>query len=310
MTTAIEREYSFAAVARILDVPEAKLRYWSQSGFVGPSLRHGPRQAYTFEDLVRVRAAKELVDRGLQPATIRKALGQIRSAWPALDRPLTKLRVAWDGAALALVEDGLTFEVTGQRRFDFGLSDLAERATQCLALADARCEAKEEVPQPGQPQTSYEWFAAGLAKEAELGQEAEAEHCYRQALVCDPGLAAAHTNIGRLCYERGDMGAARAELEAALVLDPEQPEARYNLATILYQQGEIEEAASELRRVVQQSPWFADAHFNLATALERLGGKRQAVLHLDRYIDLQGQEAEGSSPWLDEARARLRRLDT
>ena len=106
------------------------------------------------------------------------------------------------------------------------------------------------------------------------------------------------------------MGAARAELEAALALDPEQPEARYNLATILYRQGEIEEAASELRRVVQQSPWFADAHFNLATALERMGGKRQAVLHLDRYIDLQGSEAQGSSPWLDVARARLRRLDT
>jgi tetratricopeptide (TPR) repeat protein len=310
MTTAIEREYGFADVSRILDVPEAKLRYWSQSGFVGPSLRHGARQAYTFEDLVRVRAAKELVDRGLQPAAIRKALGQIRAAWPSVDRPLAKLRVAWDGAALALVEDGLTFEVTGQRRFDFGLSDLAERATHFLALADARSGTEEPLAESAQPRTAYEWFAAGLAKEAEPGQEAEAERCYRQALASDSGLAAAHTNLGRLYHERGDVGAARAELEAALALDPEQPEARYNLATILYRQGEIEEAASELRRVVQQSPWFADAHFNLATALERLGGKRQAVLHLDRYIDLQGSEAQGSSPWLDEARARLRRLDT
>ena len=43
MSTAIEREYSFGAAARILDIPEAKLRYWSQSGFVGPSLRRGPR---------------------------------------------------------------------------------------------------------------------------------------------------------------------------------------------------------------------------------------------------------------------------
>jgi tetratricopeptide (TPR) repeat protein len=309
MTTAIEREYSFAAVARILDVPEAKLRYWSQSGFVGPSLRHGPRQAYTFEDLVRVRAAKELVDRGFQPAAIRKALDQIRAAWPSVDRPLIKLRVAWDGAALALVEDGLTFEVSGQRRFDFGLSDLAERATQVLALADALPETPSAPGGPKEPQSAYEWFAAGLAKEDESGLSSEAERCYRQAVAGDPGLAAAHTNLGRLCYERGEVDAARAELEKALALDPEQPEARYNLATILYQQGEIEQAASELRRVVQQSPWFADAHFNLATALERLGGKRQAVVHLDRYIDLHGTLAEGSSPWLDEARARLRRLD-
>jgi tetratricopeptide (TPR) repeat protein len=309
MTTAIEREYTFGAAARILDVPEAKLRYWSQSGFVGPSLRRGVRQVYTFEDLIRVRAAKELVERGFQPAAIRKALEQIRVALPSVDRPLTKLRVAWDGADLALVEDGLTFEVTGQRRFDFGLSDLAERATEVLALGGTRPEA--ELPScEGAPRTAYDWFVAGLAKEEEAGQETEAEECYRQALAADPGLAAAHTNLGRLYHARGDAGAARVELETALVLDPEQPEARYNLATILFRQGEIEQAASELRRVVQQSPWFADAHFNLATALERLGGKRQAVLHLDRYIDLQGEPADGGSPWLDEARSRLRRLDS
>jgi tetratricopeptide (TPR) repeat protein len=309
MTTAIEREYSFGAAARILDVPEAKLRYWSQSGFVGPSLRRGARQAYTFSDLVSVRAAKELVDRGFQPAYIRKALEQIRATLPTVDRPLTKLRVAWDGNTMALVEDGLTFEVTGQRRFDFGLSDLAERAAEVLALAGPRPEAESPASESAKPCGAYEWFAAGLAKEAEPGQDAAAEDCYRQALAGDPGLAAAHTNLGGLCHRRGDVGAARAEFEAALALDPEQPEARYNLAAILYRQGEIEPAASELRRVVQQSPWFADAHYNLATALERLGGKRQAVLHLDRFIDLQGGDPSAAGPWLDEARARLRRLD-
>jgi len=310
MTTVVEREYSFGAAARILGIPEAKLRYWSQSGFVGPSLRRGPRQTYTFQDLVSVRAAKELVDRGFQPAYIRKALDQIRATLPTVDRPLTKLRVAWDGNTLALVEDGLTFEVTGQRRFDFGLLDLAERAAEVLALASPRPEAGTPTPEHRKPLGAYEWFAAGLAKEAENGQDAAAEECYRQALTSDPGLAAAHTNLGGICHRRGDMGAARAEFEAALALDPEQPEARYNLAAILYQQGEIEQAASELRRVVAQSPWFADAHYNLATALERLGGKRQAAVHLGRFIDLQGGEPAAAGPWLAEARARLRRLET
>jgi tetratricopeptide (TPR) repeat protein len=309
MTTAIEREYSFGAAARILGVPEAKLRYWSQSGFVGPSLRRGARQAYTFQDLVGVRAAKELVERGFQPACIRKALEQIRAMLPTVDRPLTKLRVTWDGNTLALVEDGLTFEVSGQRRFDFGLSDLAERAAEVLALAGTRLDVEGPAKEAAPERDAYEWFAAGLGKEAEPEQAAAAEECYRQALASDPGFAAAHTNLGGLFYRRGDAGSARAEFEAALSLDPEQPEARYNLATILYQQGQIEQAASELRRVVQQSPWFADAHYNLATALERLGGKRQAALHLGRFIDLQSAEAAAAGPWLQEARGRLRRLD-
>ena len=159
------------------------------------------------------------------------------------------------------------------------------------------------------PRTAFECFASGLAKEAVAGQEAAAEECYRQALGTDPGLAAAHNNLGELAFRRGDVGQARKEFAAALALDPEQPEARYNLAIILYQQGEIEQAAAELRRVVAQSPWFADAHYNLATALERLGGKRQAVVHLDRFVDLQAASPQVSRSWLDEARARLRRLD-
>ena len=312
MPTPIDREYTFGAAARILDVAEAKLRYWSQSGFVGPSVRRGPRQVYTFQDLISVRAAKELVDRGFQPAYIRKALDQVRKSLPNVDRPLDKLRVIWDGNTLGLVEDGIAFEVTGQRRFDFALNDLAERAARVLALAGTQLETESQAKdeQAKLPQRdAFQSFAEGLEKEAE-GQDAEAEACYRQALASDAGLAAAHTNLGGILHRRGDLGAARTEFEAALAVDPEQPEARYNLASILFQQGEIEQAASELRRVVQQSPWFADAHYNLASALERLGGKRQAAIHLKCFLDLQSTDAsDGAEPWVEEARARLKRLE-
>ena len=304
MTTTAERSYGFGAAARILGVAESKLRYWSQSGFVGPSLRQGGRQVYSFQDLVSVRAAKELVDRGFQPAAIRKALEQVRTKLPSVDRPLAKLRVAWDGSVLALVEDGVTFEVSGQRRFDFGLSDLADRAAEVLALSGTSSAPDSSTSESTAPVGAYEWFSSGLAKEAfEAGA---AEECYRKALENDPGLAAAHTNLGGLAYRRGDMSLARIEFEAALSLDPEQPEARYNLAGILYQQGEIERAAAELRRVVQQSPWFSDAHYNLATALEKLGGKRQAAEHLRRYLDLESDNTP--TPWLQEAEKRLQSL--
>ncbi|HEX7506635.1 MAG TPA: tetratricopeptide repeat protein [Polyangia bacterium] len=306
MTPTLERAYGFGAAARILGVAESKLRYWSQSGFVGPSLRQGGRQVYSFQDLVSVRAAKELVDRGFQPATIRKALEQVRTKLPSVDRPLDKLRVAWDGSTLALVEDGVTFEVSGQRRFDFGLSDLAARAAEVLALTGVTSAQDAAVDETTAPQGAYDWFSSGLAKESAPNDSAAAEVCYRKALESDPGLAAAHTNLGGLAFRRGDMSLARIEFEAALSLDPEQPEARYNLAAIFYQQGEIERAAAELRRVVQQSPWFADAHYNLATALEKLGGKRQAADHLRRYLDL--ESTNGTSPWLQEAQTRLQSL--
>lgn len=305
MSNAAVNEYGFSAAARILGVPEAKLRYWSQSGFVGPSLRRGGRQVYSFQDLVSVRAAKELVDRGFQPAQIRKALEQVRSKLPAVDRPLDKLRVAWDGNALALHDDGVTFEVSGQRCFDFGLSDLAARASEVLALAGVTAAA--EAPPAEKPKGAYDWFAAGLEKEG-TGDLAAAADCYRKALNADPGLAAAHSNLGGVAFHQGDVSLARIEFEAALALDPEQPEARYNLATLLYQQGEVERAAAELRRVVQQNPWFADAHYNLATTLERLGGRRQAAEHLRRFLDLEAQTPAAESGWIEAAHMRLEAL--
>ncbi len=307
MSAGVEQEYTFAAVSRILDVPEAKLRYWSQTGFVGPSRRKGTRQVFTFQDLVGVRAAKELVERGFQPAQIRKALDQVRTAIPEVDRPLERLRVAWDGQTLALVDDAGTFDMSGQRLFDFGLADLAAKAATVATIPTRPTASLTQASPDGVERSAFEWFTLALQAEGDAKDE-QAAQCYRKALAADPGLAAAHTNLGALAYRAGDLGAARASFEAALALDPEQPEARYDLSRILFELGEVELAASELRRVVQSAPNFADAHYNLATALEELGSKNQAVEHLQRYLQLAAVGDEDMGPWMQEARARLERL--
>ena len=51
--------YSIRDVSRILAVQEARLRYWTQIGFVGPTVRKGGRFFYTFCDLVAVKTAKD-----------------------------------------------------------------------------------------------------------------------------------------------------------------------------------------------------------------------------------------------------------
>jgi tetratricopeptide (TPR) repeat protein len=251
-----------------------------------------------------VRAAKELVDRGFQPAQIRKALDQVKNKLPSMDRPLEKLRVTWDGTTLTLVDEGIAYAPTGQRLFDFALSDLADQAAQVVALDMAHSDGSSE----GQSD-AYEWFARGLSADEEKGDLVLAVACYRKALACDPGLAAAHANLGGLAYRSGDWVTARTEFETALSLDPGQPEARYNLARILQEQGENELAAAELRRVVEEAPWFADAHFNLASALEHLGSKRQAATHLRRFLELNSNSNAESQSWLEEARRRLVRLE-
>ncbi len=320
-----ETTYSFAAVSKILDIPETKLRYWAQVGFVGPSVRSVGKVLYSFQDLISVKAAKELVNRGFAVAKIRKALETVRSSLPHVDRPLDRLRVSFDGDALVVVEDGAAFEVTGQKVFDFGLGDLAAEAnagpvaqvvTETVVGAGP-AGAVTPVGSAGaagsagidagrsRPATAYEWFTEAMRLEADPSRWDDAQAYYRKALSLDAGLAAAHTNLGQIAYRRADRQGARQAFEAALAIDPEQPEARFNLANLILEDGDLELAVAELRRVLQNAPDFADAHYNLAIALERMGGRAQARAHLERYLGLDG---DAGAPWAAQARVLIERL--
>src|SRR5262249_48733811 len=134
-------------------------------------------------------------------------------------------------------------------------------------------------------QTAYGCFSSAVASE-DAGDDATAERFYQRALELDPGLAAAHTNIGNILHRRGKRGEARARYERALEIDPDQAEARFNLANLLDELSDYELALCEYRRVVATSPDFADGHFNLARALERAGRRVEARVHYARYLDL------------------------
>jgi DNA-binding transcriptional MerR regulator len=309
--TVEEATYTFAGAAKILDISESKLRYWAQVGFVGPSTRRAGKLVFTFQDLVSIKAAKELVDRGFKTAEIRKALERVRATLPEVDRPLDRIRVAFDGDRLVVVDDGSAYETTGQKVFDFGLGELARKVGELRPgpASPAPLPAVAADAADGEARTAYAWFAEGTRVEARgpAGPDADAraEACYRSALALDPGLAAAHTNLGNLAYRRGQASAAREAFEAALALDPDQPEARFNLANLILESGDLELAVAELRRVLQVDPTFADAHYNLAVALERLGGRAQARAHLERYLALE----DATAPWAEQARALIAKLD-
>jgi tetratricopeptide (TPR) repeat protein len=307
-----EATYTYGGAAKILDIAESKLRYWAQVGFVGPSVKRGGKPLFTFQDLISIKAAKELVDRGFKTAEIRKAIAAVKETLPDLDRPLDRVRVAFDGAKLVIVDDGDAFETSGQKLFDFSVGDLAGKTATAAQAKDGnkgnvasatRAVSPDATRAPGR--NAYDWFIEGTRAEAADNDDARAERCYTEALALDPGLAAARTNLGSLAYRRGDLDGARAAFEAALAIDPDQPEARFNLANLVLEGGDLELAVAEFRRVLQADPDFADAHYNIAVALERLGGRAQARAHLERYLALD----PSSSAWSDQARALITRLD-
>ncbi len=302
--------YSVRDVARLFALQESRLRYWMQTGFVGPTVRKGGRFYYTFRDLCAVKAAKDLLAAGLSAQSVRKNLEALRKALPGDAHPALRLRVCSDGETIVALADDVAFTPsTGQVVMAFNLPALGGQIVESLAAApppsleDAIPGAIGDEPtEANLGPTAYTCFVEACAAE-DRADAAEAEALYRRALDIDPGLAAAMTNLGNLRHRAGDLAEARALYEQALAHDPGQTEARYNLGNLLDDSGETELAIAELRRVCQAAPEFADAHYNLGLALARVGGASQARRHLERYLEL-----DAGSEWAGRAREFLTQL--
>lgn len=300
--------YSIRDVARILAVQEARLRYWMQTGFVGPTVRKGGRFYYTFCDLLAVKAAKDLQGIGMPLQKIRKNVEALKKALPDETNPATRLRVCCDGETIVALADDVVFQpIGGQVVMAFNVPSFGEHVAQVLAMPRVDPNAPEAIDDADRTEanggtTAYRYFVEACAAE-DRGDSTTAEHLFRQAIDLEPNMAAALTNLGNMMYRQGELDEARKLYERALEHDPNQPEARYNLANLLEDLGETEAAITELRRVCATAPDFPDAHYNLGIMLAQLGGTAQAKQHLERYLEL-----DQASDWAGHARTYLEQI--
>jgi tetratricopeptide (TPR) repeat protein len=300
--------YSIRDVSRILAVQESRLRYWMQTGFVGPTVRKGGRFYYTFPDLVAVKAAKDLLATGMALQRVRKNVDALKRALPGDAHPTTRLRVCCDGETVVALADDVAFQpISGQVVMAFSLPSFGDHVTATLAMPRAAAPEPTAVPaavQDGPTEANggsaaYRHFVEACAAE-DRGDSDTAEHLFRLAIELEPRMAAALTNLGNLVYRQGELHEARRLYERALEHDPAQPEARYNLANLLEDLGETDLAIAELRRVCAAAPEFADAHYNLGIMLAQVGGTTQARQCLERYLEL-----DATSDWAHHARSYL-----
>ncbi len=304
-----ENLYTVRDVSRIFGLSESRVRYWAQTGIVNPSIEQGGRRFYTFQDLIGIKTAVELLESGLSLQKVRKNLQMLRQALPKVDHPLSRLRIRSDGDRVVVVSEDKVFEPESRQvLLDFRTGSFHDQVAVLLDLGRPvrnRTQALSEAETDQPRQSAYRWFIEGLRLDQDDNTLDQAADAYRRALDLDPSLAAAHTNLGNIYHRLGRKADARAHYERALALDPDQPEARYNLANLHEQAGRLELAIAEYRRVVAACPEFPDAHFNLALALEQVGSKIQAAEHFRRYIELDG---ETDSLWVKLARSHLVRL--
>lgn len=301
------RGWAVAEVARLFAVPEHRLRYWSQTGFIVPSARDGGRALYSFRDLIAVKVAKSLVDEGATLRKIRRSLAALKANLPGVEASLTTLRIRCDHDRVIVDEGDHRFEAdSGQVMLDFTVATLREQAAAVLELPTAG----RGDDAPAHEMSAHDWFRRGCELERErdgapgdLAGLAAARRAYETALGLDPGLAAAWTNLGGLHAELGDDDAAREHFEHALRCDPDQPEAQCNLAELALREGHTDSAISTYRQVLRTAPDWIEAHYGLARALLQVGGRSQALAHLDRFCTaVSAMAPDARSPELEHRR--------
>ncbi|TPV97288.1 MAG: tetratricopeptide repeat protein [Myxococcales bacterium FL481] len=278
--------YSVSEVARLFEVPESRLRYWSQTGFLAPSQRQRGRLRYTFRDLVSIKVAVGLLNAGLSLQRVRRSLDALRLRLPAVDDPLATLRVQCERDRVVVVTDEGNYDAaTGQLVLDFELAALQRQVAQVVALPGGAA-----TVDPAETDTAYGWYRRAREIEGRpdpdgpsRSRQAELQQAYEHALELDPDFAPAWTNLGSLLAEQGQLDRARDHFDHALRCDPDQPEARLNLAELALREGDPEVAVAGFREVLSREPDSVEAHYGLARALLELGGQAQALAHLERF---------------------------
>jgi tetratricopeptide (TPR) repeat protein len=291
--------YTRRQVSQLIGVSEGKLRWWEKCGLVRPSRRYGREKFYSFENLIAVKAAKELTDRGCRATQIKAAIRKLVAQLPDAEKPLTKMKVVGNDRRLVIEREGRDVEVgSGQVLIDFTVSSVVTRIQESVTAGAAG-------RRTGGDRSAYEWFLEGVGVEdsGEPDAAARAEEAYRKAIEIDPGLAPATTNLGNLMFRQGKMKEAEAYYRKAIRDDPYLPQPYYNLGCLKLNEGRADIALVYLKKAQDLDPEFTDVYFHLALALEQEGRKEEALDCFNKFLAL-----EDDSSWSQIARQHVELL--
>ena len=187
---------------------------------------------------------------------------------------------------------GLLYEKTGRlgdaiahyRQALEGNADGAAHTNlgNALLLSGRRDEALKHLREAVRisPDSAEAWnnLGGGLT---EMGDGAEALRCYRRAAELDPDDGRLRFNLGTALLARGELDAARAELEEAS--QRAKPSfaaalgaAHFNLGNAFFQSNRVPDAEAQYRLALEARPEDLDARINLGYALLRQGRAAEA----------------------------------
>jgi len=294
----VQRLYTPAMLAELLDVPVTAIRRWHRGGVL-MACRNVRRLPYfDFTEVAVARHLAALFSAGCSLRVIDRKLTELARVLPESPRPLTDPAVVVEGRRLFLRRGDELAEPGGQILIDFDKSSDPSAEEGLLLRIGSTFAAQESSDDKGLSileqlhQEALEWEDQG-----EWERSAEA---YRTLLAAGGPSAEIHFALADLLYRMGDLSAARERYYSAVELDEEYVEARANLGCVLAENNELELAVAAFQGALAFHPDYADVHYHLANSLDRLAQHDEAELHWRAFLALAPE-----SPWANMARTRL-----
>ena len=120
----------------------------------------------------------------------------------------------------------------------------------------------------------------------------KAAESYLEAISDGDNVAEAHCNLGIINLDLGNVGKALDHFTLSLKHEPRHVEAHYNLGNLYYDAGELPLARLHYEAAAQIESGFSLVYFNLALVYHRLNDLPAALGALEKYKQLEPDDAE------------------
>jgi len=303
----IERLYTPAMLAELLDVSVATIRQWHKRKVLCAKRQVGRLPYFDFEEVRVARKLAQLLEAGCSLAVVNRKLDDLARLTPDQSRPLADPAIVVQGRCLLVRRgDGLA-EPSGQLLIDFDAAEAEAdnkskepAAPATIPFAADTLRKAAAIRPPGVHPCATEDLRTLAAELQENGRIDQAVEVFRAILISGDFTAEDHFGLAELLYQAGDLSAARERYYAAIELDEDFVEARANLGCVLAEHGELDLAEAAFRGALEYHTDYADAHYHLARLLDRVGRSAEASRHWQLFMNL-----APASPWADEARERM-----
>lgn len=101
--------FNTKTVCSITGLTNRQVDYWDRTHFIKPSIKeasgYGTARLYSFIDLVQLKVAKTLIDKGVSLQKIRKAITWLKKNFPEVEKPLAQMKFLTDGETIFILAE-------------------------------------------------------------------------------------------------------------------------------------------------------------------------------------------------------------